>query len=454
MIKIYKRKKILTKNPVRTVCFSFITIILIGAFLLYMPISSNKGQHIYFLDALYTSTSATCVTGLTIKDTFTQWSHFGKIVILILIQTGGLGLITFSSIFLLILNNRLSLKNMKLASSQINVKNFADIKSVFKNVLMITFVCEFVGTIILSFSFCKKFGAYGIFMAAFSSIASYCNAGLDLNGIIYKNCSFMPFQKDYTVILTMSILTILGGIGFVVLNEILNLKKCKGRFKFLSINSKIAIYGSLFLIFFGTLVFFLLEYNKSLKDMTIMEKIANAFFTSTASRTSGFTTINLSNITNFSKLFLSILMFIGASPTGTAGGIKITTFIVLISTTFCVIKNENENTMFGHKINRTTTYKAVALFILSIIIIFISVLCIWSIDSKVGLGNILFTVTSAFSTTGFQITDSLNFSYFTRCILILLMYIGRIGPISFALIFKLKPTSKKQILLPEADLYV
>ena len=454
MFTTFKRKNLIRKNPVRTVCFSFITIILVGTFLLMLPISSNKGENATFLDCLFTATSSTCVTGFTTKDTFTQWSDFGKTVILILIQTGGLGLITFSSIFLLILNNKLSLKNMKLASSQINVKNFADIKTLFKNLLLITFICEFVGAFVLSFSFCREFGSYGIFVAIFSSVGSYCNAGLDINGMIYPNCSFIPFNKDYLVIITMSLLTFLGGIGFVVVNEIINLKKSKIKLQNLSINSKIAIFGSLFLVLFGTIGFFLLEYNVSLKEHNIVDKLFNSFFVSTAARTSGFTTVNFSSITNITKLFLCILMFIGANPTGTAGGIKISTIIIILSTVSYVIKNKRENSIFNHKINQQTTYKAVALFFLSLTLILIGGYLMWENDSSVGLSNVFFSVTSAFSTTGFQAIDSNLFSDFSKYVLIFLMYIGRIGPISFALIFKLKAKSSKQILLPEADLYV
>ena len=371
MIEINKKKNIFKNNPIRTVCFSFVSIILMGSFLLFLPISSNEGKNISFLDCIFTATSSTCVTGFTVKDTFTQWSLFGKIVILLLIQTGGLGLITFSSVFLLILNNKLSLKNMKLASSQINIKNFADIKTLFKNLLIITFLCEFIGAVILSFSFYKKFGQYGIFMAIFSSVASYCNAGLDINGIIYQNCSFIPFNKNYLVIVTMSMLTFLGGIGFVVVNEIITLKKSKIKLRNLSINSKIAIFGSVFLILFGTITFLFLEYSNTLKDMNIVDKFFNSFFNSTASRTSGFSTVDFSKISSLTKLFLCILMFIGANPTGTAGGIKITTIIIIISTVSYVIKNKNENTIFKHKINKQTTYKAVALFFLSFLIILI-----------------------------------------------------------------------------------
>ena len=454
MIYNTKKKNIFKKNPIRTVCFSFISIILIGALLLFLPISSNEGETVSFLDCIFTATSSTCVTGFTTKDTFTQWSYFGKIVILLLIQTGGLGLITFSSFFMLILNNKLSLKNMKLASSQISVKNFADIKTLFKNILIITFICEFIGALILSFPFYRKFKLYGIFMAVFSSVASYCNAGLDINGIIYKNCSFIPFNKDYLVIFTMSALTFLGGIGFVVVNEIINLKKSKIKLRNLSINSKIAIFGSVFLVLFGTIGFLFLEHDNSLNNMNIFEKISNSIFTSTAARTSGFTTIDFSKISSPTKMFLSILMFIGANPTGTAGGIKITTIIIIISTIFYVIKNKNENTIFNHKINKQTTYKAVALFFISLFIVLVFSFLISEKDPYIALDNIFFSVTSAFSTTGFQIIDSNLFSSFSKYILIFLMYIGRIGPISFALMFKRKHNSSKQIHLPKADLYI
>ena len=408
----FKKKNFFKQNPVRTVCLSFLIIILLGSFILFLPISSNDGKTTNFLDCIFTATSATCVTGLTTTDTFSHWSDFGKTIILILIQTGGLGLISFSSFFLLVLNNKLSLKNMKLASSQINVNNFADIKSLFKNLLLITFFCELFGTIILCFSYCKHFGSYGVFMAAFSSVAAYCNAGIDLNGMFYENCSFIPFSQDLSVIITISALTFVGGIGFVVINEIINFKKAKIKLRRLSINSKIAILASLFLIVFGTVGFLLLEYDNVLTDMNLKNKISNSFFISTAARTSGFATVII------------------------------------------VVRNNEENAIFGHKINKPTTYKAIALFFLSLSFVFAAAVVVWFFDSKIGLNNILFTITSAFSTTGFQVANYVRFSVVFKLVLILLMYIGRIGPISFALIFKNKHKNFKQTHLPEAVFYI
>lgn len=454
MIFNLKSRNFLKSNPVRTVCFSFIAIILIGAMLLYLPISSNSGHKTSFMDCIFTSTSATCVTGFSAKDTFTHWSLFGKVVILILIQTGGLGLITFSTIFLIFLNNKLSLKNLKLASSQISVNNLADVKTLFKTILLITLVCELIGAILLSFSYCKQFSEYGYFMAIFSSVAAYCNAGLDLNGVFYKNCSFVPFQKDYLVIFTVSALTFIGGIGFVTINEIINLKTRKIKLKFLSIHSKIAIFGSLFLLIIGAVGFLALEFNETLKDLSFLEKISNSIFNSTAARTSGFVSVDFSKISSLTKMFLSILMFIGANPTGTSGGIKINTVIILISTIFCVIKNKEENVILGHKIKKSVTYKAMALFFLSLFIIFIAILIIWNFNFEIGLSNIVFSAVSAFSTTGFQVINSKFYSYFSKLVLIFLMYVGRVGPISFALMFKVNKKNKKQIFLPDSNLYI
>ncbi len=454
MIFNFKNRNFLKGNPVRMVCFSFIAIILIGAFLLFLPISYNANHSTSFMDCLFTSTSATCVTGFSAKDTFTHWSLFGKLVILILIQVGGLGLITFSTIFLIFFNNKLSLKNLKLASSQINVNNLADVKTIFKTILLITLSCELIGALLLSFSYCKKFGVYGYFMAVFSSIAAYCNAGLDLNGVFYKNCSFVPFQKDYLVMFTISALTFIGGIGFVTINEIINLKARKIKLKFLSVHSKIVLFGSFFLLIIGTLGFLVLEFNETLKELSFLEKISNSIFNSTAARTSGFVSVDFSKISSLTKMFLSILMFIGANPTGTSGGIKINTIIILISTIFCVVKNEEETVIFGHRVKKTIVYKAMALFFLSLFIIFIAILIIWNFNFEIGLNNIVFSVVSAFSTTGFQVINSKFFSYFSKAVLIFLMYVGRVGPISFALMFKVNKKNKRQILMPDSNLFI
>ena len=337
MLQMPKKKNILTDNPVRTICLSFISVIMFGAIILFLPISSKPGITPSFFECLFTATSATCVAGLSLNDTFHTWSILGQSIIMCLIQIGGLGLVTFSSVFSLSLNKKLSLKSMRLANSQINTNDFANISSLFVNVIRITLLCESIGAAFLSISFCRKYGLQGIFMAIFSSVSSYCNSGLDINGFIYPGCSFIPFQNDIIVVITLSILTIFGGIGFVVINDLIQLKKSHKKIKFLSFHSKLAISSTLILIIVGTVTILIMEWSNTLADMSFPEKLSASAFSSITARSAGFSVVDYSQTTTFTKLFTSFLMFIGACPSGTGGGIKITTMILIKQNIFLIL---------------------------------------------------------------------------------------------------------------------
>ncbi len=454
MLQMPKKRNILTDNPVRTICLSFISVIMFGAIILFLPISSKPGITPSFFECLFTATSATCVAGLSLNDTFHTWSVFGQSVIMCLIQIGGLGLITFSSVFSLSLNKKLSLKSMRLANSQINTNDFANISSLFVNVIRITLLCESIGAAFLSISFCRKYGLKGIFMAIFSSVSSYCNSGLDINGFIAPGCSFIPFQNDIIVVITLSILTVVGGIGFVVINELIQLKKSHKKIKFLSFHSKLAIFSTLILIVTGTLAILIMEWSNTLADMSFPEKLSASAFSSITARSAGFSVVDYSQTTTFTKLFTSFLMFIGACPGGTGGGIKITTMVILIMTTIGVVKNCEDTTIFKHKINKNTVYKAISLLFMSSLLIAIATIIFYITNPDIKLIDLFFTIISAFGTVGISTMSVQDLSQISKYILIFLMYIGRVGPLSFALMFGISSKSKKYVSLPEGKTYV
>lgn len=454
MLQMPKKKNILADNPVRTICLSFISVIMFGAIILFLPISSKSEVTPSFFECLFTATSATCVAGLSLNDTFHTWSIFGQSVIMCLIQVGGLGLITFSSVFSLSLNKKLSLKSMRLANSQINTNDFANISSLFVNVIRVTLLCECIGAAFLSIVFCKKFGLQGIFIAIFSSVSSYCNSGLDINGFISPSCSFIPFRNDIVVVTTLSILTVLGGIGFVVINDLLQLIKSRKKIKFLSFHSKLAIFSTLILIVVGTLTILIMEWSNTLADMSLPEKLSASAFSSITARSAGFSVIDYSQTTTFTKLFTSFLMFIGASPCGTGGGIKTTTMVILIMTTICVIKNCEDTTIFKRKINKNTVYKAISLLFMSLLLITIATIIFYVTNTNIKLIDLFFTIISAFGTVGVSTINVQDLSQISKCILIFLMYIGRVGPLSFALMFGTSSKSKKHVSLPEGKTYV
>lgn len=291
-------------------------------------------------------------------------------------------------------------------------------------------------------------------MAMFSSVSSYCNSGLDINGFISPGCSFVPFRNDIIVVTTLSILTVLGGIGFVVINDLLQLKKSHKKMKFLSFHSKLAISSTLILIVVGTLTILIMEWSNTLADMSFPEKLSASAFSSITARSAGFSVVDYSQTTTFTKLFTSFLMFIGACPSGTGGGIKITTMIILIMTTICVIKNCEDTTIFKHKINKNTVYKAISLLFMSSLLIAIATIIFYITNPNIKLIDLFFTIISAFGTVGVSTINVQDLSQISKYILIFLMYIGRVGPLSFALMFGISSKSKKYVSLPEGKTYV
>ncbi len=432
---------------------SFLLVILMGTLFLKLPFSTKPGVNISLFDCFFTATSTTCISGVVIYDTFTNWSFFGQIVILIMTQLGALGLITFYSIFVIYLNKKIDLKNMRIAGDQISSPNFSNFKSIFKSVLHITLFCELLGGLILSFSFWPKFKFYGIFMAFFTSISAYCNAGIDLNGIFEPNCSFIPFANDYLVLTICSILTFVGGLGFIVINEIIEFKKQHRKLKFLSVHSKIALTSSFVLIILGTIIFLGSEFNNSLANLNIFEKIFSSAFHSISTRSNGFLTLNFNNLTNMSKTFLCVLMLIGACPSGTGGGLKTTTISILFSTMINTIRNRKQVSIFKHKINETDIHKAIATFLLTLIIIATSTMLIYNFETIIELPTIIFSAISVFANTGYQTVPIKTFSLVSKIVLIMLMFIGRIGPLNFVSTF-LNHKNHKRISLPEGEVQI
>lgn len=449
----FKKKNFFHKNPGLVVCLSFVFLIIIGTILLKLPFSTKPGVNISVFDCFFTSASTTCISGVIIFDTFTHWSFFGQIIILILTQLGALGLITFYSIFLIYLNKKIDLKNMKVASEQISTNTFSNFKSVFKNVLRITLFFELLGGLALCFMFYPKFKAYGIFMAFFTAISAYCNAGIDLNGIIAPDCSFIPFQFNYFSLTIISILTIAGGLGFIVINEIIELKKQRKKLKLLSIHSKIALSSTLILIISGSLFFFITEIENSLKGLSLFDSIFSSIFHSISARSNGFLTLNLNSFNNLTKTLICVLMLIGGCPSGTGGGIKTTTFSIIFATTLSTIKNHNHVSIFKHKISETDVYKAISTLFITMTTIATASILINKFENFIELPTIIFSVISVFANTGFQTVPILNFNIYSKIVFIFLMLIGRIGPLSFTSIF-FKRKNQVGLTLPEGNVQI
>ncbi len=427
----------------KIVAVGFALIIIIGAVLLTLPISSKHGSAA-FMDALFTSASATCITGLVPFDTFSNWSVFGQIVILCLIQIGGLGFITVLSLFVNVFRKRMSLKYKMLLKESVGSLRLADVKTLVKTVIVFTASCELAGTVILAVRFVPLTDVRrGIYMAVFTSVSAFCNAGFDLMGMFSPSSSLVTVNHDPIIILTVSVLIIFGGIGFIVWQD---LKNKKFRLKSLSVHSKLVLVTTGILLLSGTLLFFLLEYNYTFKEMGFGQKLLNAFFCGVTPRTAGFNSVEIGEMNPLSRMLTTILMFIGGSSGSTAGGVKTTTVAVLVLCVASNLRNREEITVFNNRISLDTVKKAVAVSVTNLFEIFIAVILISFVQSNLALSDVLFECTSAMGTVGITtgITPVLNSA--SQLVIIILMYIGRLTSLIFALSFvvtKPKTTAKK-----------
>jgi trk system potassium uptake protein TrkH len=406
-----------------------------------LPVATKSGKGADFLTALFTATSATCVTGLVVVDTKTYWSVFGQIVIMLLIQVGGLGIMTMSTLFALILGRRITFKERLVMQEAFNTNSLGGIVKFAKYILMVSFLFESIGAIILTLRFLPQMGLKkAVYYGLFHSISAFNNAGFDLMGNFR---SLTGYVSDWVVNLVIMGLIIFGGLGFYVLLDIYEHR----HFNKFTLHSKIVITITLFLITIGTLLIFLFEYNnpKTLKPLDFPTKILAALFQAVTPRTAGFNTLSLSDMTIASKFLTIILMFIGASPAGTGGGIKTTTFAVILYTVLSVIKGEEETVLYKRTISRNIVYKAVAISFISVFIIF-SVTMVLSITETSNFLTILYETISAFGTVGLSLGLTLELTTVGRIVIIFTMYTGRVGPLTLALALAKRQRRPKPII--------
>lgn len=412
-----------TVSPVRMILLSFLFMIISGAILLSLPISSASSRSTSFFDSLFTATSAVCVTGLSVKDTGLYWSKFGQVVILILIQIGGLGFLTLTTLATIMTGKKIDLKTRILMKESLGQNRLQGILKFTKSIVLFTLGIEFLGALALSFIFIPKYGmGKGLFFSLFHSISAYCNAGFDLNG---NFSSFSEYRGDVLLNLVLMSLILLGGIGFTVPFDIWKKKSIKR----LSLNSKIILMTNFILLFGGTLLFFLFEYRNPLtlgKEDAVTGVIISAFQSVTC-RTAGFNTLDLGLIRDSSKLLMMLLMFIGGSPASTAGGVKVTTIAVLFLVSKAVIQNRKEVEVFYKRISMKSVNKAVAILVISISVSFAGTLIIAASESDIEFVRILFEVVSAMGTAGLSINLTTGLSLLSKSVLILIMFIGRVG---------------------------
>ena len=448
-----KKRFRISMTPPQLILFGFAAVILLGSLLLALPISTKSGQSVSYTDALFTATSATCVTGLVTLSTVATWSIFGQVIILLLIQIGGMGVITVMAGIMLLLQKRFGIKDRVLLQDSFNLNTLSGLVIFLRKVIAGTFIIESLGAVLYMTVFVPHFGVKGIWISVFNSVSAFCNAGID----IISDYSLCDFAHNPVVNITTCLLIFMGGIGFIVWWDVLDaVKKQKTKwFKHLTLHSKIALSSSVFLILTGAVLIFIFEYNNpdTIKDFSLFDKIQASVFQSVTTRTAGFMTIPQQNLTNPSSYVSLLLMFIGGSPAGTAGGIKTVTFTVLIASSISAIKNRNETVLFNRSIPKLAVSKAVAVTSVSFATMFLSTVFL-SIFVQADALDIIFETISATATVGLSrnLTSSLN--EIGKIIIIITMYIGRVGPITLATMLSLGKVKENIIKNPVEDISI
>jgi len=450
-MQITKQKSRLLKtiSPTRIIVSSFALIIFTGACLLTLPVASNDGISVGFVDALFTATSATCVTGLVIADTLTQWTLFGQLVILLLIQIGGLGIVTLATFFSVLLGRKISMKGKILAQESISSYSFADVTRMIRSVIRITVSLELIGALLLSFSFVPKYGVRGIYLSVFHAVSAFCNAGFDLIGG-YR--SLTQFNDDPIVIYTIALLIITGGLGFIVWKDLYDYRKIKT----LYLHTKLVLIISASLIVFGAVFFLVSEHSNpaTMGSLNFFEKINAAIFHSVTCRTAGYNSLPLNEMSEMSKIMTILLMFIGAAPGSTGGGIKVTTFGILLMAIFSNIMGNDETVVLKRRVPQVVVNKALSIAGLSMVLIFIITTIIISVENLPFI-NVLYEVTSAFGTVGLSTGITPDLQGFSKILLIFTMFLGRVGPLTFAVAIAMRENKKLQnAVFPEGKIMV
>lgn len=447
------KKKRFALSTTQLIMLSFLMTILVGSLLLSLPISSKTGKSVSYIDALFTSTTSVCVTGLVTLPTHSTWSIFGQVVILALIQIGGLGIITIMSMLMIILRRKIGIGNRFLIQDAFNLNSLSGLVSFVKKVVFGTFIIEGIGALCYMTVFIPEYGVKGIWISIFNSVSAFCNAGID----IIADDSLCRYATNPIINIVTCALIVLGGIGFIVWWDILGVfrNRKKKHLRHLSLHSKIALSMTAFLIVSGAILFFVFEYNnpETMAVYSTFDKIQLSVFQSVTTRTAGFMTVPQQNLTDASSLISLFLMFIGGSPVGTAGGIKTVTLAILIATAVSAVKNRNEVNIYNRNISRHSIMKAIGVLGMSFMTVFVSTVLL-SLVSNAGVLDVVYETVSATATVGLSRNLTSTLDACGKIIIIITMYLGRIGPISLAIAFGMKKKSENVIKNPTEEVSV
>ena len=440
------------RSATQIICVSFVLVIALGTALLMLPLSSKSGR-LGFIDALFTATSATCVTGLIVRDTWTQFSYFGQAVLLLLIQVGGLGLVTLTSFFALAMRRRMGFKDLRLLGESVSADGFSQATSVLKIVMSLAAMFEALGTVLLMFAFVPQFGAEGIWVSVFTAISAFCNAGFDLFGRFGAYSSLVPYVNNYYVQAVVMFMIMSGGLGFMVWVELGQYRKKRK----LSLHARVVLQFSVLLWVGGALAFLLMEWQNpaTLQPLSIPGKIMASLFQSVSTRTAGMNTVDLASCGPITKLMMSVLQFIGAAPGSTGGGVKVTTFAVLILTIRSVAQGRDDCVIAEHRIDHKTVYRALTIIMIGMVAALGSAVVVYFNSSEtVSVIDAVFESCSAFATVGLSVGVTGRLNSGAKLLYVLVMFMGRVGPASLAMSLTAKSDDNKRKILPEGHINV
>lgn len=442
--------KIRQLSYVQTIALGFLIVIAAGTILLMLPAASQSGEATGLVTALFTSVSASCVTGLVLVDTATYWSGFGQAVIIVLIQLGGLGFMTIATLFSRLLRRRMSMRERGVMAESINTVRVGRIMEIASTIGLGTLIFELAGAVLLSIRFIPEFGlGRGLWYSVFHSISAFCNAGFDLMGVKEPFSSLVSYSDDALVSITIMLLIIFGGIGFLVWDDV----RQKGlRWRRYDLQTKLVILTTLVLIFGGALLFFVIERNRMNADMPLGEQVLVSFFSAVTPRTAGFNSVDTAALSDASKLLTVILMFIGGSPGSTAGGIKTTSVAVVLIFLFSGIRGRRGAYVFGRRIPDDAMKRSGMIVSTNLMLALFGALVLCGTQS-LPLADVLIEVFSAIGTVGMSTGITRELSTLSALVIALLMYCGRVGSVSFAMAL-LERRSDPPVTYPEEQVTV
>lgn len=447
------KKKQKNIQPARSLILGFGVIILVGTVLLCLPISSKDGSFTDFIDCLFTATSATCVTGIAVFDTYTKFSMFGQGVILMLFQIGGLGFLAFVTFFNFLLGRKMGWSSVKTAAADFTSEALQTPRRLFSEIILYSLSIELIGALMLMAVFVPDFGNYGFFMAIFMAVSAFCNAGFDVMSITGISGGIESYADNPIVIIALTLMILMGSIGYLVWQNLTHYRKIKR----LTLHTKIVLLSTLILTALAFIFIFVGEFSNpdTLGKMNFPEKLTNTAFLSVSARTAGINSFNPAGFTDFTKMIITIFMFIGAAPASTGGGIKVTTAAVMLATVISVLKGDDDIHILGHRLKKDAMLKTLTVLVLSLVMVMMSLIIVHICAPDVPIQDILFEVVSGFSTCGSSLGISAQLNVAGKIAMILTMFTGRLGPITImmSLMIRNKKKSKNKIL-PEDDILV